>query len=89
VYLPYYGRSFTADYPGTDVSVRFNSTQFTYSADSTKKGGWDITIVPKNEPKSNKINMSITTSGYCNIYISSNTRQSISYYGYIKEYNAR
>src|ERR1700722_14977242 len=26
--LPYYGRSYTADYPGTDVSVRFKSNQF-------------------------------------------------------------
>src|ERR1700722_18554873 len=26
--LPYYGRSYTADYPGTDVSVQFNSNQF-------------------------------------------------------------
>jgi hypothetical protein len=87
--LPYYGRSYTADYPGTDVSVQFNSNQFTYSSDSTKKGGWEITIIPKNEPKANKIYMSITSSGYCNLSISSNTRQSISFYGYIKEYDAR
>jgi hypothetical protein len=87
--LPYYGRSYTADYPGTDVSVRFKSNQFTYSSDSTKKGGWEITIIPKNESKANKIYMAVTSSGYCTVNISSNTRQSISYYGYIKEYNAR
>jgi hypothetical protein len=87
--LPYYGRSYTADYPGTDVSVRFKSNQFTYSADSTKKGGWEITIIPKNESKANKINLSITSSGYCSMNISSNSRQAISYYGYIKEYDAR
>jgi hypothetical protein len=87
--LPYYGRSYTADYPGTGVSVQFKSNQFTYSSDSTKKGGWEITIIPKNEPKANKIYISITSSGYANLNISSNTRQSISYYGYIKEYDAR
>jgi hypothetical protein len=87
--LPYYGRSYTADYPGTDVSVRFKSNQFTYSADSTKKGGWEIAIIPKNESKANKIYMSITSSGYCSLNISSNNRQAISYYGYIKDYDAR
>jgi Domain of unknown function (DUF4251) len=87
--LPYYGRSYTADYPGTDVSVRFKSNQFTYSSDSTKKGGWEITIIPKNESKANKIYMAVTSSGYCTVNINSNTRQSISYYGYIKDYDAR
>ncbi len=87
--LPYYGRSYTADYPGTDVSVRFKSNQFTYSSDSTKKGGWEITIIPKNESKANKIYMAVTSSGYCTVNINSNNRQSISYYGYIKEYDAR
>ena len=87
--LPYYGRSYTADYPGTDVSVRFKSNQFSYSSDSTKKGGWEITIIPKNEPRANKIYMAVTSSGYCTVNIGSNTRQSISYYGYIKDYDAR
>ncbi len=87
--LPYYGRSYTADYPGTDVSVSFESNQFSYSSDSTKKGGWEITIIPKNESKANKIYMAVTSSGYCTVNINSNTRQSISYYGYIKEYDAR
>jgi hypothetical protein len=87
--LPYYGRSYTADYPGTDLSIRFISNKFSYSADTTKKGGWEITIIPKNESKANKINISISSSGYCNMNISSNTRQAISYYGYIIAYNAR
>ncbi len=65
--LPYYGRSYTADYPGTDVSVRFKTNQFTYSSDTTKKGGWEITIIPKNEPKANKIYMAVTSSGYCTV----------------------
>jgi Domain of unknown function (DUF4251) len=84
--LPYYGRSSTADYPATDVSVRFNSNQFTYKADSTKKGGWEITIQPKNESKANKIMLSVTSSGSCIVNISSSTRQPISYFGFITDY---
>ncbi len=82
--LPYYGRSYTADYGSSDVSVRFNSSQFGYSADSTKKGGWEITIVPKNESSANKITMSISSSSYCFMNVSCNTRQSITYYGTIE-----
>jgi hypothetical protein len=87
--LPYYGRSYTADYPATDLSIRFNSNQFTYTADTTKKSGWEITIQPKNESKANKINMSVSSSGYCTLHISSNSRQPISYYGFITAYDAR
>ncbi len=85
--LPYYGRSSTVDYPATDVSVQFNSTRFAYKEDSTKKGGWEITIQPNNESKANKITLSVTSSGSCSVYISSNTRQAISYYGSIMDYN--
>jgi hypothetical protein len=85
--LPYYGRSSTADYPATDISVQFNSTHFSYKEDSTKKGGWDITIQPNNESKANKITLSVTSSGSCIVNISSNTRQAISYYGSITNYN--
>jgi Domain of unknown function (DUF4251) len=87
--LPYYGRSYTADYGSADVSVRFNSGQFRYSADSAKKGGWEITIVPKNESSANKITMSITSGSYCFMNISSNTRQPITYYGTIEAFKDR
>jgi hypothetical protein len=85
--LPYYGRSFTTSYPPTDLSVQFTTTQFSYVADSAKKGGWSITIVPKNENSASKIYMSVTSSGYCTVQVSSNSRQPISYYGTITAYD--
>jgi hypothetical protein len=89
VELPYFGRSYTTSYPPTDLSTSFSSIQFSYVADSAKKGGWDITIVPKNELNASKINMSITSSGYCTVRISSNSRQPISYYGTITAYDVQ
>ena len=83
VYLPYYGRSFTSDYGSQNLSVDFTSRDFTYSADSTKKGGWEITITPANEPKANKINLSIGSSGYTTVRIASSSRQPIPYYGQV------
>jgi hypothetical protein len=87
--LPYYGRSFTTNYPPTDLSTEFKSTQFSYKSDTLKKGGWEITIVPKNESNANKISLSITTSGYCTVQVSSNTREPISYYGTITDYDSK
>jgi hypothetical protein len=78
--LPYYGRSYSTVYPGTDVGIEFNTLEFTYIADTAKKGGWEITVLPKNESNASKISMSVTTSGYCTLSVSSNSRQPISYY---------
>jgi hypothetical protein len=82
--LPYYGQAYSASYSSTDQGIQFKSTNFTYTADTTKKGGWEITIIPKNEPKANKILLSVSSSGYCNINVMSNTRQQISFYGLIE-----
>jgi hypothetical protein len=87
--LPYYGRSFTTNYPPTDLSTEFKTTQFSYKSDTLKKGGWDIKIVPKNESNASNISLSITTSGYCTVRISSNSREPISYYGTITDYDAK
>jgi hypothetical protein len=89
VALPYFGRSFTTSYPPTDLSVEFKSTEFSYVSDTLKKGGWDITIVPKNQSNASKINLSITTSGYCTVRVSSNSRDPISYYGTITDLETR
>jgi Domain of unknown function (DUF4251) len=82
--LPYFGRSYAADYGTNDQGIQFNSVDFSYISDTTKKGGWEITIVPKNESKANKIFMSIGSGGYGSVNILSNSRQSISYYGSIE-----
>ena len=89
VYLPYFGQSYSADYADTDLSIQFNTNQFSYVADTTKKGGWEITIVPKNQPRANKIFMSVSAGGYCTVQVTSNTRDPISYYGTINAFNDR
>jgi Domain of unknown function (DUF4251) len=89
VELPYYGQSFTTNYPPTDLTTEFKTTQFSYKSDTLKKGGWEITIVPNNQANASKINLSITTSGYCTVRVSSNSREPISYYGTITDYDSR
>jgi hypothetical protein len=87
--LPYYGRAYSAPYGSTDQALLFKTTEFKYSADSTKKGGWNILIEPKNVSGISKINMSVTSTGYCTTHIISNTRSAISFYGTIEDYKYR
>jgi hypothetical protein len=87
--LPYYGRAYSAPYSASDQALRFKTNEFKYSADSTKKGGWNILIEPKNASGVSKINLSVTSSGYCTMNVISNTRSSISFYGTIQAYEYR
>ncbi len=87
--LPYYGRAYSASYSSSDQALLFKTTEFKYSADSTKKGGWNILIEPKNASGVSKMNLSVTSSGYCTMHVISSTRSSISFYGTIEDYNYR
>jgi hypothetical protein len=83
VYLPYYGRADNAGYQATnDMGIEFNSHDFTYTADTTKKQGWEITIKPKGV-KVLAIYMSISSNGYTTVRVNSKNRDPISYYGTI------
>jgi hypothetical protein len=83
VNLPYYGVAYSANPGDTNGGISFSSTSFTYEVLNTKKGDWFIVITPKNEKNASKIQLSITTSGYATVQITSNYRQLISFYGTI------
>jgi Domain of unknown function (DUF4251) len=86
-HLPYIGRSFSASYGATDGGLDFTTSDFTYVASAAKKGGWDITITPKKIRDVIKMTFQVTESGYANLQVSSNTRQGISFSGYIQGIN--
>jgi hypothetical protein len=88
--LPYYGRAYSTAYPGNnDIAMRFESHDFSYETDSAKKGGWEITIKPKKEPKASAIYLSVSDGGYCTVRIISNNRDQISYYGTITAFHSK
>lgn len=83
-YLPYYGRAYTATIGNDDGGIKFTSTKFTYVSTKTKKG-WQITIVIKGTKDSERLNLNIGENGYATLNVISNTKQSISFNGYIAE----
>lgn len=81
--LPYYGRAYTTSYGSSDGGINFTTTQFDYSSKEGAKGGWDITITPKEIKNVSRMMLNVTNAGYGSLTVTSNTRQQISFNGYI------
>ena len=85
VNLPFFGTSYQSSghygASGDDAGVNFHTHEFTYSSDTTKKGGWNITIKPSNQRSASRMYLSITSSGTCRTSVNSSNRSTISYYG--------
>ena len=83
-YLPYFGRAYSVPYGG-EGGINFTSTQFEYKAKPRKKGGWDISIKPKDTRDVRELNFTISETGSANLQVSSNNRQPISFQGHVVE----
>jgi Domain of unknown function (DUF4251) len=85
VALPFFGTSNTsAGHYGAsneDAGINFHTHKFSYKADTTKKGGWDITIQPEGQNSASRISLSITSSGSCRTVVNSNARSTMFFYG--------
>jgi hypothetical protein len=80
-YLPYFGRAYTATYGTESGGVEFTSTQFEYKAKARKKGGWDITIKPKDVKEVQELDFTVSDDGSASLRVTSTNRQPISFYG--------
>ena len=81
--LPYFGRAYSASYGATEGGFHFTTTKFDYSSTPGKKGGWEISIKPKDVRDVREFSLSISDSGYGTLQAFSNNRQPISFNGYI------
>ena len=81
-YLPYFGRAYVAPVDPTQGGLQFTSTDFSYST-KTKKGGWEITILPKDAKDITQLYLSVSPKGYARLQVLSNNRDAISFNGYV------
>jgi len=79
--LPYFESGYTVAFGAADDIVKFNSKQFTYSAETTKKGGWNIIFIPKDDIKIRRIHLNITREGYCTMQLNIVNKPPITYSG--------
>ncbi|RYE36963.1 MAG: DUF4251 domain-containing protein [Sphingobacteriaceae bacterium] len=85
-YLPYYGRAYVAPYNPTDpkeTGIQFKSKDFDYQTVKSKRGGWEVTVIPHDVKETRKFIFQISDEGYTNLSVTSSNRQSISFNGYI------
>jgi hypothetical protein len=83
--LPFYGRSFTATPGSSDGGLKFEFSEFDYTVKLRKKGGWDITIEPTESNDIRSIYLTVQKTGNASLRITSNSKESMSYTGIIKE----
>ncbi|MEO6314599.1 MAG: DUF4251 domain-containing protein [Chitinophagaceae bacterium] len=81
--LPYFGRAYSAPLNPQDGGIQFTSKDFDYTISNKKKGGWNISIKPKDSKDVTQMQLSIFNNGTASLQVTSNNRQSISFNGYI------
>ncbi len=85
-WLPYFGRAYMdVPYNSTDDGIKFTSTKFDYKIVEKKKGGWTITIVLNDVRRSQKLFLDVFTNGSATLQVTSNSRDAITFQGYIKD----
>lgn len=83
-YLPYYGQAYQAPMDPTKNALEFTLTKFEYMVNTLKKGGWEITIIPKDNRELQKMYLTVSEDGYATLRITSTNRDPISFDGTIE-----
>ena len=83
--LPFFGRSYQSTPGTTDGGLKFEFSEFNYTAKPRKKGGWDITIEPAEANDIRSIFLTIQKTGNASLRIVSNSKEGMSYNGIIKD----
>lgn len=86
-WLPYFGRAYSAPINSSEGGIKFTSTSFTYTVINRNKGGWGITIKPKDATDVNQLFLTVFPNGSASLQVISNNRDPITFSGYISEKN--
>ena len=84
-FLPYFGRAYSVTNYPSDGGINFTSTKFDYTITKGRKGGWDISIKPKDARDVRELSLSISSSGSAQLQVITENRQPISFYGYVTD----
>lgn len=81
--LPFFGRAEASTMDGDGIN--FKTKDFSYDSRPTKKGGWEITIRPRDDGKKSvsKLSLTIQSNGLTTIRIMAPNKDPISYDGEI------
>jgi hypothetical protein len=80
-YLPYFGRAYSAPMDPTKGGIQFTSKDFDYTLTPGKKDGWSVLIKPKDYRDVQQMTLTISSTGYASVQVTSTNRQPISFSG--------
>lgn len=82
-FLPYFGVAyFNVGYNNiSDAGVKFTSTNFDYSVDPKKNGGYSVRIKPKDTKSASQLYLDVSNNGYASLSVQSVNRQVIRFSG--------
>ncbi len=85
VYLPYYGRAYTAPMDPSESGIKFVSTDFEYVVSVDKHpNGQQVTIKPRDVRPETTLLFQIWSNGSASLQINDTNRQAISFQGTLK-----
>ncbi|WP_163718419.1 DUF4251 domain-containing protein [Mangrovibacterium lignilyticum] len=84
-YLPYFGRAYQAPYGGGEGGIKFDEVVDDVKTEyNDRKQSYDVRFEVKTEVDTYTLYLNVGLSGYGNLNVNSNNRQSISYYGVVE-----
>ena len=88
-WLPYFGRAYQASYGDTDGGIKFKQkvTELKTTCNEQKKR-CEVSFVADTPQDTYRMQLSVGWSGYGNLSVTSNHRQTISYYGMLEAWPA-
>jgi len=83
--LPFFGRAYTAPINSSEGGFHFTSTDFDYNVKERKRGGWDVSIKPRDNSDVRQLYLNVSPGGDASLQVTSNNREFISFNGHIRE----
>ena len=83
VYLPYFGRAYSAPYNG-EGGIKIENLMDSYKVDSKKEKEFSINFNAKGTNDTYLFSIKVWTNGNASINVTCNNRQAISYFGKLK-----
>ncbi len=84
-YLPFLGTSTGGGGYVGENSLDFISKDFDYNVVDREKGGWDITIKPKDRTEPRALQLTVYPNGTASLIALGNNKSNMSFNGYIAE----
>lgn len=81
VYLPYFGRAYTAQLGSNQGPLDFNTSDFDLVKEQKKEGEWSLTIKPKDYKEVQSMNFTLYDNGSADLNVTLTNRSPISFRG--------